>query len=83
MMTPKFRDGRPDLCLMANVPSKRTLSDRCSKTCDVCGSSSVYVTGEDLSLCSDHARLSMDYGWVPWARDGRENRFVESAKRAD
>lgn len=42
--------------------------------CDVCGCQSVFVKGAGLSLCSRHARLSVDDGWLPVGSAGdRQN----------
>jgi hypothetical protein len=46
--------------------------------CDVCGSQSVFVAGAGVSLCSRHAQLSIDHGWLPvGSAADRQNRLKE------
>jgi hypothetical protein len=82
-MAPKDPDSFPDTFDMSDSSSTQSTPDIDRRACQVCGSHSVFVTGAELSLCSNHARLSMDHGWVAWTSARRQASSGQGSKPAD
>lgn len=50
---------------MTNTTADQKAAKCPESACEVCGTQSVFVVGAGLSLCSQHAQMSLDYGWLP------------------